>query len=447
MPRRSLHLLASLVTLAVLVAPAAAHASPESSLAKCQKAADVEGAKLVQGTVKALTKCLSRIATEYLKEGGSDPSDAAKTCVAALRKIENGADPAKTLRAKHAAKLTGACDPATPGVEHTLADVLGAGATVPQSTQVANLNVWCASFGGDGSIDSIAEWVDCQAAAAVCSARLAVATQYPRTLEWLAAVRPSIAAISPTPTDALAALDAADAAIEGTVDDDRPGLICGTSPLAAGATCSSPAACASGSCVDGVCCDTACTGPCRACNLAGSVGTCTNVPGGTDPANECAGAALCDGAGACALFPNGLGCTISSECASGNCVDGRCCNTACGGSCQACNVTGSVGTCTNVPAGTDPANECAGATTCNGAGLCSLLASGAACTISSECSSGSCVDGVCCSTPCTGICQACTAAKKGSGSNGTCGNILSGTDPDNECAGAATCNGVGACTP
>lgn len=152
-PRRSLHLLASIATLVVLVAPAAAHASPGSSLAKCQKAADVEGAKLVQGTVKALTKCLSRIATEYLKEGGS-----------------------------------------------------GAGATVRQSTQVANLSAWCGSFGGDGSIDSIAEWVDCQAAAGGSGARLAVATQHPRTLEWLAAVRPSIAAMSPTPTDALAAL-------------------------------------------------------------------------------------------------------------------------------------------------------------------------------------------------------------------------------------------------
>lgn len=281
---------------------ASAHASPESSLAKCQKAADVEGAKLVQGTVKALTKCLSRVATEYLKEGGGDPSDAAKTCVAALRKIENGADPGKTLRAKHAAKLTGACDPPAPGVEHTLADVLGAGATVPQSTQVANLNAWCASFGGDGTIDSVAEWVDCQAAAEVCSARLAVATQYPRTLEWLAAVRPSIAAMSPPPTDALAALDAADAAIEGTVDDDRPGLLCGTSPLAAGAACSSPAACASGICVDGVCCNTVCWGLCQACTMAktgGANGTCGNIATGTDPDNECAGTATCNGSGAC----------------------------------------------------------------------------------------------------------------------------------------------------
>ncbi len=55
--------------------------------------------------------------------------------------------------------------------------------------------------------------------------------------------------------------------------------------------------CKTGNCVDGVCCDTACNTTCKACNLAGTVGTCTNIPVGQDPGSECTNA--CDGNGAC----------------------------------------------------------------------------------------------------------------------------------------------------
>jgi hypothetical protein len=44
----------------------------------------------------------------------------------------------------------------------------------------------------------------------------------------------------------------------------------------------------------------------------------------------------------------GVACTSASTCASGFCVDGNCCNSACTGQCAACNVPGSGGTCTAV---------------------------------------------------------------------------------------------------
>lgn len=208
-----------------------------------------------------------------------------------------------------------------------------------------------------------------------------------------------------------------------------------------GSACASGAECQSGFCVDGVCCNSACSGTCQACNNAGSVGTCSNIAAGADPANECAGAAVCNGAGACKAL-NGSACSLNSECLSGFCVDGVCCNAACTSPCQKCNLAGSVGFCSNIPAGQDPDNECAGSAACNGAGTCTLN-NGSACSSGAQCASGFCVDGVCCNSSCTGLCKACNVA----GSVGTCSNIVAGADPANECAGPATCNGAGACTP
>jgi len=55
----------------------------------------------------------------------------------------------------------------------------------------------------------------------------------------------------------------------------------------------------------------------------------------------------------------GSTCTTSDTCPTGStCVDGVCCNTSCGGQCQACNTASSTGTCVTIsgsPVGTRPA--------------------------------------------------------------------------------------------
>ena len=96
-----------------------------------------------------------------------------------------------------------------------------------------------------------------------------------------------------------------------------------------GASCTSASMCVTGFCVDKVCCNTACSGACMACDMTGSLGTCAQMP-------------------ACGQEPQPLGgaCTSASGCASGFCVDGVCCNTACAGACMTCDATGSAGTCT-----------------------------------------------------------------------------------------------------
>ncbi len=58
----------------------------------------------------------------------------------------------------------------------------------------------------------------------------------------------------------------------------------------------------------------------------------------------------------------GTACAHDSDCSSsgdpGHCADGVCCDTSCTGTCESCNLTASQGTCTAIPANTDPQNEC-----------------------------------------------------------------------------------------
>jgi hypothetical protein len=61
-----------------------------------------------------------------------------------------------------------------------------------------------------------------------------------------------------------------------------------------------------------------------------------------------------------------------------------------------------------------------------------------------NCPSNNCEDGVCCDTKCEGTCRSCLGAETG-GSNGTCGFISAGEDPDDECSGSDDCDGAGVC--
>jgi hypothetical protein len=79
---------------------------------------------------------------------------------------------------------------------------------------------------------------------------------------------------------------------------------------------------------------------------------------------QCAAGKQCV-AGRCGKSANGALCQAGSDCASGFCVDGVCCNIACSGACVSCSQTGSVGHCTYIAAGLpDPACQAADRTTC-----------------------------------------------------------------------------------
>jgi hypothetical protein len=105
----------------------------------------------------------------------------------------------------------------------------------------------------------------------------------------------------------------------------------------------------------------------------------------------------CDGNGVCKKA-NGQTCSMPSgaECLSGNCVDGYCCNSSCTTTCKACNVTGNLGNCSNIPTGgtdTNPANACTGTQACR-MGTCKK-ANGQTCNQNGDCASDHCNNNVC----------------------------------------------------
>jgi hypothetical protein len=92
-------------------------------------------------------------------------------------------------------------------------------------------------------------------------------------------------------------------------------------------------------------------------------------------------------ANVCGKKSDGSSCATGAECVHGNCNQSVCCATACTGTCQSCALTGSLGTCKVVPAGTDPLNQCTddGAAacgndgTCDGSGACRKYGAGTVC--------------------------------------------------------------------
>lgn len=164
--------------------------------------------------------------------------------------------------------------------------------------------------------------------------------------------------------------------------------------------------CLSGFCADGVCCDTACTQECYACSPAtkqsgDKSGTCGDAMKGADPRVQCLNEievhTQCDGKGSteqigttkdckpgvcgsnnlcstscketkdCSLTGfcdltaqsdagagpgtctptrlNSTVCTADEQCVNKHCVDGLCCDLACEGQCQACDIPGFPGKC------------------------------------------------------------------------------------------------------
>lgn len=135
-------------------------------------------------------------------------------------------------------------------------------------------------------------------------------------------------------------------------------------------------------------------------------------PSCTSGGSECSAGNVCTG-NSCGKKPLGSMCSTSSECQNGtdgaaHCVDGVCCDVACGGTCQYCALSTAKGTCSLVPQNADPRGVCpAGSNT------------------------------ICTPGGCSGTAQACKHAAQNTPCSGTCASNKA-TD--------TTCDAAGGCT-
>jgi hypothetical protein len=120
-----------------------------------------------------------------------------------------------------------------------------------------------------------------------------------------------------------------------------------------------------------------------------------------------------------------LACTSNSQCASGFCAQGVCCSSACTAQCSACNLPGTVGTCSPKPNGSG----------CNDANLCTQLDS---------CQNGACTGSN--AKVCPEV-DACRPSATCNPSTGACPVASAGTScsDGDVCNGTETCDGAGVC--
>jgi hypothetical protein len=227
-------------------------------------------------------------------------------------------------------------------------------------------------------------------------------------------------------------------------------------PLRAnGNACTAGSQCVSGLCVDAFCCNLPCNGRCQACDVAGAEGKCMPIKAGDDPDNECdidpvatcGRDGSCDGQGACRRYAPGVqckpgSCTGSMETEASTCNASGLCQTGATKMCQGGHtcMNGSCASMCNLD------GECQNGFFCDGNKTCQVKRPGGEpCAAMNQCSSGFCVDGVCCNQICDQPCYACNL----SGTVGTCNPVPDGMEsgPTPECPAqdVSTCGRVGGC--
>ena len=280
---------------------------------------------------------------------------------------------------------------------------------------------------------------------------------------------------------------------------DETGVDCGGAcpGCAVASACGKPSDCLSGNCIDGICCAPNCFGTCRSCAQAKTGldnGTCAPVSDGQQSTSGCTAegkacssigcvATSCfdkvkngdetdvDCGGSCPGCIVANTCSKNSDCVSGNCIDGICCDSNCFGTCRSCaqaTTTQPNGTCAPVSDGQQSTSGCTTegkacssigcvATSCfdkvksgdetdvDCGGACPGCVVANTCSKNSDCASSNCVDGICCAPNCSGTCRSCAQATT-TQPNGTCAQVVTGKQTTNGCQAAGfACDDLGSC--
>ena len=255
---------------------------------------------------------------------------------------------------------------------------------------------------------------------------------------------------------------------------------CGTQKTYNCGTCTSPQTCNGGG-VQNVCGCTNEDGP-TFCTRLGK--NCDNVTANDNCGEQrtyncgiCASPDTCGGGGkqyVCGCTPNCAGncngpdscggmcpnsCTLPDVCFNNICCTPTCigkCGGAsdeCMGICESCPTNfvcqdQSCKACGNFNQPCCAVDLCSLGYVCT-SGICKKI-NGQLCSTKTDCASGNCPsqDLVCCNEACDGLCETCLAVKRGLGTDGICGAVKTGTDPDNECTTGpkSTCQKDGWCS-
>jgi len=285
-----------------------------ASLARCEATVGREGARFELGSARAMERCLQEMANAVMTKGltpSAAASSAAPACARAFRRLGDSRGHGRSLGQRMTARIAARCDPVHHRVRHTIDDITGkAPGVVAQPIRTANIDMWCEQFGGDGSIDSVSEWIACLEHAHQNAAGVTVVAEFPRALEWLDLVVQAMGALGWAP-DAVTAASAITTELRGGSQDGTPAIICSVPSSTCGNGAKETTEDCDGADLGGVTCQSlgflggtlACDGACRIDTSGCLTDLCGN--GVRDGIESCDGADL--GGATCASLGFGGG--------------------------------------------------------------------------------------------------------------------------------------------